>query len=146
MQTCYDWAFFKQSPTSGTSQPLILSRLVFYEHLVSSVRFWFAHWHLGHLGLHASWASAAPWVNCSSIIVIISSFNRPCRSRPSKAFVSLKGNVTFSAPLSQVKNKDWRLRAKRSNWDVSTTGGALKNYVGLGAVTEALIISQTLDR
>lgn len=73
----------------------------------------------------------APWENRSSIIVIISCLNRPGHYRPSKSFVPLRGNVTFSAPLSQVKNKEWRLSVERSNWNGSMmpSGGALKNQL-----------------
>lgn len=44
----------------------------------------------------------------------------PDAAETAKSFLPPRGNVTFSAPLSQVKNKEWRLRVAESNWDVST--------------------------
>lgn len=117
--------FLKGRLTFGTSQSSALHAslsLPFIWHLLSSVHIWDERWHLGHLNLHASLPSAASRENRSSIIVIIflPLLHRPsrrrrrcCRHGPSESFVPLKGNVTFSAPLSQVKNKEWRLNVER---------------------------------
>lgn len=125
--------FLKQMLTFQTSQsPFIqasLASLTFY--MASGILCEFQKW---TLTFRTSQSPCLLTQHCTLRKLFLNychyiSLNRPSHHRLSKSFVPLKGNGTFSASLSQVKNKEWWISVGRSNWNGSMmpSGGALKN-------------------